>query len=72
MSIHSEKERHHAELEALATTANNSLQKADAMLASLKAQAKAKKEELKGTRCLVGSMICSLISSCSSGQEVEE
>ena len=67
MSIHSEKERHHVELEALAATANNSLQKADAMLASLKAQAKAKKEELKGTRCFVGNMNCSLTSGCSPG-----
>ena len=44
----SEKEKVKAELENIATTANNALQIADTMLTNLKAQTKAKKDELKG------------------------
>ena len=44
----SEKEKVKAELENIATTANNALQMADTMLTNLKAQTKAKKDELKG------------------------
>jgi len=50
---HSEKERENAELESLATAANNALQKADTILTNLKAQTKAKKEELRGALLLV-------------------
>lgn len=53
--IHSEKERESAELDNLATAANNALQMADTMLTNLKTQIKDKKEELRGAFFLVGS-----------------
>jgi hypothetical protein len=69
--IHSEKEREHAELESIATAANNTLQNADAVLTNLKSQTKTKKEELKGV--LLSSIACmDLITPlCSSGKETE-
>jgi hypothetical protein len=54
--IHSEKEREHAELESLATAANNTLQSADAVLTNLKAQTKTKKGELKGASVVLDSL----------------
>ncbi|KAF5382729.1 hypothetical protein D9615_002851 [Tricholomella constricta] len=42
-----EREQKHTELETLSSAANNSLQKADATISNLKAQLKAKKDELK-------------------------
>jgi len=48
LSSFSEKEREHAELEDETSDANKHYQKAETTLSSLNAQAKAKREELKG------------------------
>lgn len=53
--LDSEKEKENAELENLATTANNALQMADTILTNLKAQTKAKKDELRGALFIVNS-----------------